>query len=49
MAAMASLSRLGGADAGALQSIYDKWNKKIEYKNSNEELKRLIARARSAS
>ncbi len=49
MAAMASLSRLGGASADALQAIYDKWNKKIEYKNSNEELKRLIARARSAS
>ncbi|MEC9464865.1 MAG: HEAT repeat domain-containing protein [Myxococcota bacterium] len=49
MAAMASLSRLGGADAAALQAIYDKWNKKIEYKNSNQELKRLIARSRSAN
>ena len=47
MAAMASLSRLGGADAKALDAALNRWNDKVEYKNSNQELKRLIERSRN--
>lgn len=47
MAAMASVSRLGGADIKVLDAALERWSKKIEYKNSNQELKRLIARSRN--
>ncbi|MEE2961506.1 MAG: HEAT repeat domain-containing protein [Myxococcota bacterium] len=47
MAALASIDRVGGAPAAELQEILDRWSKKIEYRNSNQELKRLLARLRS--
>ena len=47
MAAMASLSRLGGADVKTLDAALERWNDKVEYKNSNQELKRLIERSRN--
>jgi HEAT repeat protein len=47
MAAMASVSRLGGADIKVLDAALERWGKKVEYKNSNQELKRLIARSRN--
>lgn len=49
MAAMVSVSRLGGADAKVLDAALERWDQKVEYKNSNQELKRLIARARNDS
>ncbi|MBT6179111.1 MAG: HEAT repeat domain-containing protein [Deltaproteobacteria bacterium] len=47
MAAMASVSRLGGADLKVLNAALERWGKKVEYKNSNQELKRLIERSRN--
>ena len=43
-AAILSLSRIGGAKVEALQAIHSRWAQKIDYKDSNQALKRLIAR-----
>ena len=47
MAALLSIDKVGGAPTAKLQAILDRWAKKIEYRNSNQELKRLLARLRS--
>ena len=43
IAAINALSHIGGADVTKLQAIHDAWAKKIEYKDANQNLKRLIA------
>lgn len=47
MAAVLSLSRLGGSDPRQLEVIYDEWKNKHEYSGVNQELLRLIARSKS--
>jgi len=47
MAAVLSLERLGGADAVKLQAIFDKDENSDAYMGVNQELLRLIARAKS--
>jgi HEAT repeat protein len=48
MAAVLSLGRFGGIDPAKLQAIYDRWQNKVEYQGVNQELQRLIARAKSS-
>lgn len=48
-AAVTALGNIGKADVAALQEIHDSWAKKIEYRDANQNLKRLIARLSSKS
>ena len=48
-AAVSALGNLGKADVAALEKIHETWAKKIEYKDSNQNLKRLIARLAAKS
>ena len=48
-AAVSALGNLGKADVAALEKIHETWAKKIEYKDSNQNLKRLIARLSAKS
>ncbi len=48
LAAIWSLSAMDdGLDADALQKLYDTWYEKVDYKNPNANLRRLIARLKS--
>jgi len=43
IASVNALSRIGRVDISKLESIHNTWAKKIEYKDANQSLKRLIA------
>jgi HEAT repeat protein len=47
MAAVMSLSRIGGADVEELQAVHSRYASKLEWAGINQELGRLIARLRS--
>jgi HEAT repeat protein len=47
MAAIASIAKLGGANTETLSKIAETWSGKIEFAESTQELKRLIARLES--